>query len=109
MAKQVVTLTEYTDDIDGSDAVGTVVFGYEGTTYEIDLSAANAKAFERTMALYVGHARKVRGARRASTRRSSGGDRDLAAVRAWARGNGYDVAPRGRVAAEVLEAYDAAN
>lgn len=34
---------------------------------------------------------------------------DPAAVRAWAEENGYEVSPRGRVPADVLAAYEAAN
>lgn len=115
MAKQVITTTEYTDDIDGTRAEGTISFAFEGTSYEIDLSKANARAFEKAMAVYVGHARKVRAARaKASSRtgtarRGRGGKQDLSAVREWAAANGYDVAPRGRIASEVLEAFDAAN
>ncbi|MGR6584944.1 Lsr2 family DNA-binding protein [Rhodococcus qingshengii] len=33
----------------------------------------------------------------------------LQAVRDWAVKNGYDVAPRGRVKAEILDAFDAAH
>lgn len=109
MAKKVVTTTEYTDDIDGSKAEGTISFGFEGTNYEIDLSKSNSRAFEKAMALYIGHARKVRGTRGRSTRAKASGKYDLGAVRAWAAENGYSVAPRGRVAADVLEAYDAAH
>lgn len=111
MAKRVVTETHYTDDFDGSPAIGTITFGYEGTSYEIDLSKSNAKAFEKTMALYVGHARKVRTTRKTSARRATraGASRDLADVRAWASSNGFDVSVRGRVAAAVIEAYDAAH
>ena len=108
MAKQLVTMTEYTDDLDGTEAGRTVVFGYEGTSYEIDLSEANATAFENAIALYVGHARRARSSRRAG-RRSAGGRSDLSAVRVWAAENGMDVAPRGRVSAEILSAYDAAH
>lgn len=110
MARKVVTTTEYTDDIDGSKAEGTVTFAFDGTTYEIDLSKANARAFEKAMALYVGHARKVRSPRgRSAGRGRSNGKYDLSAVRQWATDNGFTVAPRGRVAGEVLEAYDAAH
>ena len=110
MAKQVITTTEYTDDIDGSKAEGTVSFAFEGTTYEIDLSKSNVRAFEKAMALYVGHARKVRATRtKATSRGKANGKTDLSAVREWATANGYDVAPRGRVATEVLEAFDAAH
>jgi hypothetical protein len=110
LAKKVVTTTEYTDDIDGSKAEGTVSFSFEGPSYEIDLSKSNSRAFEKVMAQYVGHARKVRASRgKASGRGRSGGKHDLSAVRSWASANGYSVAPRGRVATEVLEAFDAAH
>ena len=108
VAKKVVTTTEYTDDIDGSRAEGTISFSVEGTNYEIDLSKSNSRAFEKAMAPYIGHARKVRPAR-GRGRGRAGGKHDLSAVRTWASENGYQVAPRGRVAAEVLEAYDAAH
>ena len=108
MAKTVVTTTEYTDDIDGSRAEGTISFSFQGSSYEIDLSKANTRAFEKAMAPYIGHARRAR-ASRGRGRARSGGKHDLSAVRTWASENGYHVAPRGRVAAEVLEAYDAAH
>lgn len=107
MAKRVVTQTTYTDDLDGSTAAGTIYFAYDGTTYEIDLSKRNAAAFEKAMRPFVDAARKVRSTRsRSSGRRNSG--RDLAAVREWATANGYHVSSRGRIAADVIDAYDAA-
>jgi hypothetical protein len=42
VAQKVQTL--FVDDIDGSDAEGTVRFGLDGTDYEIDLNAKNAQA-----------------------------------------------------------------
>jgi hypothetical protein len=108
MAKTVVTTTEYTDDIDGSKAEGTVAFAFEGLNYEIDLSKSNTRAFEKAMAPYVGHARKARSARGRRTARSANNGRDAAAIRAWATENGYEVSTRGRVPAPVVEAYNAA-
>ena len=52
-----------TDDIDQSEAAETVVFGIDSSSYEIDLSAANAQALRDVLAPYVGVARRV-GARR---------------------------------------------
>jgi len=51
------------DDLDGSKAVQTVRFGLDGKSYEIDLSAKNARALDRALAPYVAAARKVRKAR----------------------------------------------
>jgi hypothetical protein len=36
-----------------------VRFAFEGTDYEIDLSAKNATAFHKQLAVYVEHARKT--------------------------------------------------
>ena len=110
MAKKIIQTTEYTDDLDGSTAAGTVTFGFDGTSYEIDLSKANARAFEKALKPYVDAARRVRGSRaRTSTRGRSNGKRDLGAIRAWASQNGYDVSGRGRVARAVMDAYDSAH
>ena len=100
------------DDIDGSDASETVTFGLDGTTYEIDLNDANAAALRESLSAYVGHARKVTGGAkrtRRTTGASSGARRDTSAVREWARSNGYEVSERGRIAADVQRAYDAAH
>jgi hypothetical protein len=35
--------TFFIDDLDGSEAEGTVLFGLDGTQYEIDLSTGHAK------------------------------------------------------------------
>jgi hypothetical protein len=109
MAKQVITTTEYTDDINGSNAAGTITFGWENTQYEIDLSKANARAFEKAVKPYIDAGRKVRSGRAKTTSRKAGAKHDLAAVRSWAKSAGYDVSERGRVAGAIIEAYEAAN
>jgi hypothetical protein len=107
------------DDIDGSEAAETVVFGLDGAQYEIDLSAENADKLREALAPYVGHGRRAGGRRRSagggSARSASGraaaasGGPSAADIRAWARENGWEVPDRGRVAAEVREAYAAAH
>ncbi|MGA8210219.1 MAG: Lsr2 family protein [Nocardioidaceae bacterium] len=105
------------DDLDGSDAVETVGFALDGVDYEIDLSEQHAAQLRDAFSLYVGHGRRT-GGRRRSGRRSastaaaptaSAGGASAAEIRAWARENGYDVPERGRVSAEVREAYAAAH
>ena len=100
------------DDIDGSDATETVSFGLDGATYDIDLNEKNAGALRDALAPYIGHARRSGGTRRtrkaaASAAASSGPS--AAEIREWARANGHDVPDRGRVSAEVRQAYDAAH
>lgn len=94
------------DDLDGSDAVETVSFGIDGVQYEIDLSEKNAKALREALAAYVAAGRRAGGR---SRRRSSRSGTSAAEIRAWARDNGWDVPDRGRVAAEVKAAYEAAH
>jgi hypothetical protein len=98
------------DDIDGSDAVETVSFGLDGTSYEIDLNKKNAAALRDALAGYVGNGRKVTGARRAGRRAASTSLGPSAReVRDWARSNGFKVPDRGRIPAEIREAFDKAN
>jgi hypothetical protein len=103
------------DDLDGSEAAETVSFGLDGVQYEIDLSENNADKLREVLAGYIGHARRAGGRRKtgsASSRSTSNGrsgGASAADVRAWARENGWDVPERGRVSAEVREAYDAAH
>lgn len=103
------------DDIDGSEATETVSFSLDGNNYEIDLNDANAAALREAMSGYVGHARKVAGGGRAKARRTSGGAASSAGgpsaadIRAWARDNGFELSERGRVPAEVRQAYDSAH
>ena len=112
MAKKVqVTLV---DDIDGSEAVETVGFALDGTSYEIDLSKSNAKKLRDALSTYVASARRAGRVRASgggrSGRASARADREqIQAVREWARRNGHKVSDRGRVPASVLEAYNAAH
>jgi hypothetical protein len=109
MAQKVHIVLE--DDIDGSAADETVSFALDGTTYEIDLSTANADTMRSALATYVGHARKVGGRGRPAKRSAaaSTGGASAAEVRAWAKSNGYTVPDRGRIPSEVRAAYDAAS
>src|SRR6202034_3431750 len=111
MAKKVtVTLV---DDFDGEGAADeTVEFGLDGVTYEIDLSAKNATKLRNDLKQWVEASRRVGGRRRG---RSSSGpgrgtiDREQApAIRDWPRRNGHNVSTRGRIPADVIDAFHAA-
>jgi len=110
--KTVVTIL---DDIDGTKAEGTVRFSFDGKTYEVDLSKKNQAAMRKALKPYLDAAREVRISRsRPGGRRAASGNSrthratDLATIRAWARDNGYEVSDRGRIAASVVDAYNAA-
>jgi Lsr2 len=103
------------DDLDGAVADETVEFGVDGKNYEIDLSTANAKKLRGALADFVASARRSGGRRRASSapaaasRRPSIDREQNQAIREWARKRGMKVSDRGRIPAEVLEAYHKEN
>ncbi|WP_125611792.1 histone-like nucleoid-structuring protein Lsr2 [Specibacter cremeus] len=97
------------DDLDKSAADENVTFGLDGVSYEIDLSSANAQELRDALAKYIAAGRRaggraIRGRGPAAASRKS----DVGDIRAWARDNGYNVHDRGRIQADVREAYYAA-
>ena len=106
MAEKVTVALE--DDLDGGPADETVRFGFDGTEYEIDLSAKNARALRKKLAPFIERARKAgRGPARRTARTSAGRQRS-GEVRAWAKDHGIAVSARGRIPASVIEQYQAA-
>ena len=104
-------LVSLIDDFDGKPADETVQFGLDGVSYEIDLSAKNAKKLREHLQPWVNVGRRTGGSRR---RRGVGTgasiDRKQSAdIRSWARTSGYGVASRGRIPAEVVDAFRAAH
>src|SRR5262249_17290600 len=55
------TITKLIDDIDGSVASETVTFGLDGYSYQIDLSAKNAKKLRTELAPYLESGHRVTG------------------------------------------------
>ena len=99
------------DDLDGSEVEGTVLFGLDGTQYEIDLSTSHAKELRTALARYIEAGRRVTGpARRAghNARKAPGNGASNTEVRAWAKTQGIEVKDRGRIPAEVIVQYQAA-
>ncbi|MFD6518066.1 Lsr2 family protein [Rhodococcus sp. NPDC060176] len=118
MAERVIR--QLIDDLDGKpidDGFGErIQFSYQGTDYLIDLRPTNADKFNAALQPFVKVAEKAgnvrRGTKGDATEKVTGSGRSkeqLQAVRDWAVKNGYDVAPRGRVKAEVLDAFDTAH
>lgn len=106
MAQQ--TIIQLLDDLDGSEASETVVFGLDGKTYEIDLNEKNAAKLRKALVSYVDKGRKLsqtRGSRRGGAAQTATSSGDTAVIRAWAKENGYEVNDRGRVPAEIKDAY----
>jgi hypothetical protein len=96
------------DDLDGSAAESTVRFGLDGAHYEIELNAAHAMELRTTLEHYAQAARKVTGApgQPAPSRRSPFAHGPSASeLREWARAQGIEVRPRGRIPAEVVARF----
>jgi hypothetical protein len=104
VAQKVQTLL--IDDIDGSEAEGTVRFGLDGAGYEIDLNAAHSAELRGALARFIAAGRKVprAGSRRAGRRAAVSGI-DATQVREWARSQGMEVKDRGRVSAAIIAQY----
>jgi Lsr2 len=110
---------KFVDDLDGSEAAGTVSFALDGRTYEIDLSDDNATRLRDSLATFVAAARRSgTSARRGRTPRGAGevasaparsSREETAAIRTWARENGHEVSERGRIPKAVVQAYQAAH
>ncbi|HEX5143231.1 MAG TPA: Lsr2 family protein [Mycobacterium sp.] len=112
MAKKVtVTLV---DDFDGEGTADeTVEFGLDGVTYEIDLTNKNAAKLRADLKQWIESGRRVGGRRRGRSAAPGKGratiDREQsAAIRDWARRNGHNVSTRGRIPADVIDAFHAA-
>ncbi|MGW4330973.1 histone-like nucleoid-structuring protein Lsr2 [Nocardia sp. NPDC004573] len=109
MARKVTV--QLVDDYDGkSPAEETVDFALDGVAYEMDLSVVNASQLRGTFEQWTPHARRVGRVRRGKNKARSVDHREqVQAIREWARREGIEVSSRGRISAEVLEAYNKSN
>jgi len=105
-----------TDDLNGKPAHHERTFTYEGKTYRLDLDNLNAGNFDRAvervqkiMERYVSVATEVKPEGKGKGKSASKpADSEAGKVRAWAQEQGLAVGARGRIPAEVTEAYRAA-
>ena len=115
--KTIVTLV---DDLTGEVAenISTVEFALDGRAYELDLTDENGAKLHDALSRYVHAARKIGGRRRNATRpdrgskstsRTTGYNREtLKSIREWAKKNGHNISDRGRLPAEVVQAWETA-
>ncbi|MFD9569756.1 Lsr2 family protein [Streptomyces sp. NPDC059982] len=110
MAQKIVTI--YTDDLTGEETqdASTHTLVIDGVAYEMDLGPDSYDKLLEAVSPFTKVGRRVRGTRtKAATPRTAGTGQDTAAIRAWAKEQGLNVNDRGRVPAEVREAYNAAH
>ena len=97
------------DDLDGGEAAETIVFALSGQSYEIDLSEKHAGELRSALSPFIDAARRGSGSRRSPKRTTPANDRpNPGEVRAWAAGQGIEVAARGRVPEDVVAKFQAA-
>jgi hypothetical protein len=124
------------DDLDGTEITEgegeQIEFAFRGVSYRIDLADTNVAKLEAALAPFIDSAAKVSGTPRRSRGRKAGrsaqnrsngkatesrsskrtparGRKEQpAAIRAWASRHGHTVSSRGRIPAEIIAAYEAA-
>jgi Lsr2 len=108
---------------DAAIADKTIEFSFDGITYEIDVTAANADQMANDFAPYIKVARRVqqkRGRKRKAAAEPVTAQQlaqqitpwdkaERARVRAWANKNGFEQAALGQIKQEVRDAYYAAH
>ena len=115
VARKVVV--ELVDDIDGTvfgEDGESITFSVNGVDYEIDLKDKHASKFHKQIGFFIEHATRVGGRKRRSDRpvvsdapvRRRGNGKE---IRAWAAEQGYEISSRGRIPAEVEQAYQDAH
>ncbi len=121
MAEQVTVAL--VDDLDGSEADETVEFALDGVQYAIDLNSDHAETLREELASYTQHGKRLGGRKKSQTSRNgkaaakapreaapSASNRERnQAIRTWANAAGYEVSDRGRIPAEIVDAYDKAH
>ncbi len=109
MAQRVITTL--IDDLDGGEAEETLTFALDGKTYEIDLSTKNGQKLRDLLDPYIKAGRKTGGRTtisRPKDAKTGNTGPSTSDIRAWAKDNGYSVNERGRVPANVREAFEKA-
>ncbi len=106
------TIVRLIDDVDGSEAAETVRFSMDAVAYEIDLNTANAAVLRSVLAPYIAAGRKTSTVRivraQAGASRAPANRDENQRIRQWAAQTGRVLKPRGRIPAQVVEAYRAA-
>lgn len=113
MAQKVVV--QLVDDLDGTaaDNITTVTFGLDSTVYEIDLTPGNADKLRDQLDDFVRAARRTGGRVKRGTLPTAttpaASRKQTKAIRGWARRNGFELADRGRIPANVIRAFEKAH
>ncbi len=108
-------VVQYFDDLDNTpldeNTMKVIRFSVNGNHYTLDLSPEHAEEFHKVLEPYIEKATPVRVGSNGSNRRRSGAARGSKAreIRKWAQEQGKNVAGRGKIPSEIIEAYNAAH
>ncbi|MFS0733597.1 Lsr2 family protein [Microbacterium sp. 1P10UB] len=97
------TVTQITDDLDGTPGARSVTFALEGASYSIDLSEVNLARLREALAPFIENA--VREGAADGRRASSVGTWRREDLQEWAKARGYRVGDRGRVPQGIVDEY----
>ena len=86
-----------------------MTLGWGREQWELDLCPTHNAELSSQFDTWTAKARRASGGRSNRARAKSFGTTDANAVREWAKANGYKVGEKGRIAADVRQAYEAAN
>lgn len=95
-----------------TDEATAVTLGWGREQWELDLCATHHGELRSAFDGWTSSARRVTGGRaraKGAGRGPGGSTGDIGAVREWAKANGFKVGAKGRISAEVRDAYTAAN
>ena len=113
MAKRVIE--QLVSDLSGKDIKDgegeTIKFSIGSTSYEMDLTEAEAGQFYDTVKKYTDVATKTsgRGVRAVGGPKPKIDRNQTQAIRTWARESGLTVSERGRISQDIQDAYNAAH
>lgn len=99
-------------DLSGEPGAETTLLGIKGEVLELDMTPAERAALEQVLAPYIAKGRRLgpMSARPSTPRRvPETTPEERAEIRAWAKGEGYEVADHGQIPNAIVKAYRAAH
>jgi len=104
------TLVSIESDLSGKSPAETVMFGWDGYQYEIDITESEKEDLA-TQFEYLIKVARVKGKRANGRPRPARSNLEASpsTVREWARSQGMDVPKRGRIPSEIIDKFNAAD
>lgn len=102
-------VTKLVDDLNGSEAEMTLVFGLDGQDYEIDLNDENYEQYRAALELLAAHGRKVErqmNFKRSTTAKRATPSGGTAHIREFLRSLGHNVSDRGRIPDHLMKLWE---